>query len=324
METEAIYPLEFTAQLFYRLWGGRQLKTRLGKKCDDAICGESWEISGLNGNVSVIANGPHQGKDLNELIAKYPEEILGHRAIQQFGKKFPLLIKFIDAQEPLSLQVHPNNALAQKRHNCWGKSEMWYILSATKNATLTLGFISPITRDDFLNHCQNKTLDSVLKKQKVNKGDVVNIPAGLLHAIGGGILLAEIQQASDVTYRVYDYDRIDAKKGKPRKLHQNEAVDAIDFSLGDPLIDYETSENSAVSLVESDYFSTHLIHVNGNYSCENASEDAFSVLIGVEGDVVLSYQQKTYSIGLGKTILLPAALGKYCLKESGKVLVTTV
>ena len=201
---------------------------------------------------------------------------------------------------------------------------MWYILSATKNAALTLGFISPITRDDFLNHCQNKTLDSVLKKQKVNKGDVVNIPAGLLHAIGGGILLAEIQQASDVTYRVYDYDRIDAKKGKPRKLHQNEAVDAVDFSLGDPLIDYETSENSAVSLVESDYFSTHLIHVNGNYSCENASEDAFSVLIGVEGDVVLSYQQKTYSIGLGKTILLPAALGKYCLKGSGKVLVTTV
>ena len=324
METEAIYPLEFSAQLFYRLWGGHQLKTRLGKKCNHPICGESWEISGLEGNVSVITNGPHQGKGLNELIAEYAEEILGHRVIQRFGKKFPLLIKFIDAQEPLSVQVHPNDALAQKRHNCWGKSEMWYILSATKNAALTLGFISPITRDDFLNHCQNKTLDSVLKKQKVNKGDVVNIPAGLLHAIGGGILLAEIQQASDVTYRVYDYDRIDAKKGKPRKLHQNEAVDAIDFSLGDPLIDYETSENSAVSLVESDYFSTHLIHVNGNYSCENASEDTFSVLIGVEGDVVLSYQQKTYSIGLGKTILLPAALGKYCLKGSGKVLVTTV
>ena len=324
METEAIYPLEFSAQLFYRLWGGHQLKTRLGKKCNHPICGESWEISGLEGNVSVITNGPHQGKGLNELIAEYAEEILGHRVIQRFGKKFPLLIKFIDAQEPLSVQVHPNDALAQKRHNCWGKSEMWYILSAAKNAALTLGFISPITRDDFLNHCQNKTLDSVLKKQKVNKGDVVNIPAGLLHAIGGGILLAEIQQASDVTYRVYDYDRIDAKKGKPRKLHQNEAVDAVDFSLGDPLIDYETSENSAVSLVESDYFSTHLIHVNGNYSCENASEDAFSVLIGVEGDVVLSYQQKTYSIGLGKTILLPAALGKYCLKGSGKVLVTTV
>lgn len=324
METEAIYPLEFSAQLFYRLWGGHQLKTRLGKKCNHPICGESWEISGLEGNVSVITNGPHQGKGLNELIAEYAEKILGHRVIQRFGKKFPLLIKFIDAQEPLSVQVHPNDALAQKRHNCWGKSEMWYILSAAKNAALTLGFISPITRDDFLNHCQNKTLDSVLKKQKVNKGDVVNIPAGLLHAIGGGILLAEIQQASDVTYRVYDYDRIDAKKGKPRKLHQNEAVDAIDFSLGDPLIDYETSENSTVSLVESDYFSTHLIHVNGNYSCENASEDAFSVLIGVEGDVVLSYQQKTYSIGLGKTILLPAALGKYCLKGSGKVLVTTV
>lgn len=324
METEAIYPLEFSAQLFYRLWGGHQLKTRLGKKCNHPICGESWEISGLEGNVSVITNGPHQGKGLNELIAEYAEKILGHRVIQRFGKKFPLLIKFIDAQEPLSVQVHPNDAMAQKRHNCWGKSEMWYILSAAKNAALTLGFISPITRDDFLNHCQNKTLDSVLKKQKVNKGDVVNIPAGLLHAIGGGILLAEIQQASDVTYRVYDYDRIDAKKGKPRKLHQNEAVDAVDFSLGDPLIDYETSENSAVSLVESDYFSTHLIHVNGNYSCENASEDAFSVLIGVEGDVVLSYQQKTYSIGLGKTILLPAALGKYCLKGSGKVLVTTV
>ena len=324
METEAIYPLEFTAQLFYRLWGGRQLKTRLGKKCDDAICGESWEISGLEGNVSVIANGPHQGKDLNELIAKYPEEILGHRAIQQFGKKFPLLIKFIDAQEPLSVQVHPNNALAQKRHNCWGKSEMWYILSATKNAELTLGFKSPISKDNFLNHCQNKTLDSVLKKQKVNKGDVVNIPAGLLHAIGGGILLAEIQQASDVTYRVYDYDRIDAKKGKPRKLHQNEAVDAIDFSLGDALIDYKASKNSSVSLVESDYFSTHLMHVNENYSCESVSKDAFSILIGVEGDVVLIYQQKTYSIGLGKTILLPAALGEYCLKGNGKVLVVTV
>ena len=324
METEAIYPLEFTAQLFYRLWGGRQLKTRLGKKCDDVICGESWEISGLEGNVSVIANGPHQGKDLNELIAKYPEEILGHRAIQQFGKKFPLLIKFIDAQEPLSVQVHPNDALAQKRHNCWGKSEMWYILSATKNAELTLGFKSPISKDNFLNHCQNKTLDSVLKKQKVNKGDVVNIPAGLLHAIGGGILLAEIQQASDVTYRVYDYDRIDAKKGKPRRLHQNEAVDAIDFSLGDALIDYEGSKNSSVSLVESDYFSTHLMHLNENYSCESVSKDAFSILIGVEGDVVLIYQQKTYSIGLGKTILLPAALGEYCLKGSGKVLVVTV
>ena len=320
MDRNLLYPLQFNAQLHYRLWGGERLKTLLGKASAPSSCGESWEISALEGKNSVVSNGPLRGKKLSELISAHPEAVLGEKSLARFGENFPLLIKFIDAKEPLSVQVHPNNALAQERHNSWGKSEMWYIIDASPEAVLTLGFNQSINSSDFQQRCKDRDLASILQEQKVRKGDVVDVPAGLLHAIGGGILLAEIQQASDITYRVYDYERIDTKKGKARRLHQEKALAAIDFSLKGSLLDYKTEENKAVDLVHNDHFSTKIIHLNGQYSTASDKNDSFEILIGVEGAAQLDYEGVEYEIGLGNCLLLPAALNSYQLKGEGKVL----
>lgn len=324
MDSNALYPLEFIPQLHYRLWGGEQLRTLLGKKEALRSCGESWEISALEGKVSIVSKGALKGQSLKALIEKSPAAILGKRVIESYGKNFPLLIKFIDAQQPLSVQVHPNNVLAQERHNCWGKSEMWYIIKADKSAKLTLGFNESIDAKSFKNHCEEKSLESVLLQQQVSKGDVVHIPAGLLHAIGGGIVLAEIQQASDITYRVYDYDRIDAKKGKARKLHHKEALGAIDFSLEKGLVDYEPMANGSVELINSPYFTTHLIQLEGGGVSNKGERNAFEVLIGVEGSCKLHHQGNTYTIGLGDCFLLPAAMSEYELSGKGRMLSVTV
>ena len=197
---------------------------------------------------------------------------------------------------------------------------MWYIIDASHEATLTLGFNQTINSTDFQKCCKDNDLASILQEQKVSKGAVVDVPAGLIHAIGGGILLAEIQQASDITYRVYDYERIDAKKGKARSLHQEKALDAIDFSLKGSLLDYQAEENKAVDLINNDHFSTKIIHLNGQYSAASEKNDSFEILIGVEGTAQLDCEGIEYEIGLGNCLLLPAALDSYELKGEGKML----
>ena len=259
------------------------------------------------------------------MINEFPEEILGKKCIARFGNTFPLLIKFIDARLPLSVQVHPNDDLANKRHNCNGKNEMWYILDADPDAELILGFNQNMDPERYAKLLAEDRIEEVLHREKVNAGDVINVPAGLIHAIGGGVLLAEIQQSSDVTYRVYDFNRIDAKTGKKRDLHTLEAIDALDFSAKTThKIHYKKQDNQPVSLVSSPYFTTQLIQLKAGNACENNTMDSFCVLMCVEGNVVLEYAQQAFSIGLGQCLFLPAILGNYRLQGEGIMLSVTV
>lgn len=325
MKTPVMHPLRFIPQYQYRLWGGGKLHTQLGKDCPSEGMGESWEISAVDGFGSVIKDGPWEGKSLPEMIDEFPEEILGKKCIARYGNTFPLLIKFIDARLPLSVQVHPNDELANKRHNCNGKNEMWYILDADPNAELILGFTENMDPKRYTKLLTEGRIEDVLHREKVTAGDVVNVPAGLIHAIGGGVLLAEIQQSSDVTYRVYDFNRTDVKTGKKRVLHTNEAIDALDFSAKTThKIPYKTQDNHPVSLVSSPFFTTQLIQLTGGNACENTTMDSFCVLMGVEGNVVLECAQQAFSIGLGQCLLLPASLGNYRLQGEGRVLSVTV
>ena len=287
--------------------------------------GESWEISAVDGFASVIEDGPWKGKSLPEMIDAFPEEILGKKSIARYGNTFPLLIKFIDARLPLSVQVHPNDALASIRHNCNGKNEMWYILDADPDAELILGFNENINPERYAKLLAEGRIEDVLHREKVTTGDVVNVPAGLIHAIGGGVLLAEIQQSSDVTYRVYDFNRIDAKTGKKRDLHTQQAIDALDFSAKTThKIPYTPEVNQPVSLVDSPYFHTRLITVQGNYQAQWTKGECFRLLIGVEGSGQFLWGKEEVSIGRGDCLLLPAALGEMHLRGKVKLLEVTL
>ena len=235
-----MYPLKFEVILKSILWGGSEICKfkNLSTKLDGI--GESWEISQVKDNVSVIANGEYKGKNLTELMQEKGAELLGQHVLDRFGDKFPLLIKFIDARDNLSIQVHPNDKLAKERHNSFGKTEMWYVISAQEGAGLYSGFSKQITPDEYVERVENNTIMDVLQFHPVKSGDVFFLPAGRIHAIGKGIFIAEIQQTSDITYRIYDYNRKDAN-GKGRELHTALAKDAIDYKM------YSRSENRIYS-----------------------------------------------------------------------------
>jgi mannose-6-phosphate isomerase len=205
----ALYPFKFEPILKERLWGGTKLKTVLGKPIANDITGESWELSGVAGDVSVIANGPLAGTSLKQLIATQAEALLGKEVVARFGQEFPILIKFIDAKQDLSIQLHPNDALAKKRHGSFGKTEMWYIMDADPGAKLIVGFNKDVTREEYASHLQENKLPDLLNYEPVEQGDTFFINTGKIHAIGAGVLLAEIQQTSDITYRVFDFNRKD-------------------------------------------------------------------------------------------------------------------
>ena len=224
----SFYPLTFYPILKERIWGGTKLKTYLNKPISSEITGESWELSTVPSDVSVVKNGLFKGKNLNELIDLYPEEMLGKSVFARFGKQFPLLFKYLDAREDLSIQLHPNDELAKARHNSFGKTEMWYVMQADENARLIVGFKEDSSREEYLHHIENKKLISLLNEVPVKKGDVFFLETGTIHAIGAGIVIAEIQQTSDVTYRIYDWDRVDAN-GNERELHTEFALDAINY-----------------------------------------------------------------------------------------------
>jgi mannose-6-phosphate isomerase len=226
------YPLQFQPILKDRIWGGTKLKTYLNKSITTEITGESWEISTVENDVSVIANGFFKGKSLNELINESPEAVLGTKVYKQFGKQFPLLFKYLDAREDLSIQVHPNDALAKKRHNSFGKTEMWYVMQADDDARLIVGFKEKSSPEEYLKSLENKTIIDILDAKKVKKGDVFFLETGTVHAIGAGTVIAEIQQTSDITYRLYDFDRVDAN-GTTRELHVDLALDAINYNVVD-------------------------------------------------------------------------------------------
>ena len=256
-----LYPLQFTPLFKYRIWGGEKLKTELNKHYNEENIGESWEISDVSDNETVVAEGALKGQSLRDLIKEFKDDFVGNAVYEKFGEEFPLLIKFIDAKTPLSIQVHPSNELAKTRHNSFGKNEMWYIMDDEKEAELIVGFNKDVEKEKYIEHLKNSTLNKILNIEKIEKGDTFYIPTGRVHAIGAGVLLAEIQQTSDVTYRIYDYDRVDSKTCTKRELHNEMAIDVIDYEVHDTYkTDYSLEKNVSNTLVHSPYFRTNIFN----------------------------------------------------------------
>ena len=305
-----LYPLKFTPILKDKIWGGNKLATVLHKKSNSHQLGESWEISDVEGDTSIISNGKYEGKSLKWLLEHSAQDVLGAKNAEIFGTKFPLLIKFIDAKEDLSIQLHPNDELAAKRHNSFGKTEMWYVMQADKDANLIVGFNREMNAKTYLEHLENKTLPEILNFEPVKTGDTFFIEVGREHAIGAGVLLAEIQQTSDVTYRVYDWDRVD-NNGEPRELHNDLALDAINFNMPENFkVNYTKIQNQSNNMVTCPYFTTNFIDVDGVINKENIY-DSFVIYICVEGEVHIISNHNDYNLKVGETILLPANLTTY-------------
>jgi mannose-6-phosphate isomerase len=310
-----LYPLKFKPILKERLWGGEKLKTILGKTGKCTSCGESWELSAVEGDISVVENGFLKDNNLQELIEIYMGDLLGDKIYEQFGLEFPLLIKFIDAKDDLSIQVHPDDKLAKERHQSFGKTEMWYVMDSNPGSVLISGFNKQISKEDYVDHLKNKTLKQILNSTPVSSGDVFFIPAGRVHAIGAGILLAEIQQTSDITYRIYDWDRVDTQ-GKPRELHTELALDAIDYAnMNEAKSSYPDKTNSVVNMVKSNYFTTNKIKFDKPVERDYIQIDSFVIYICSAGSVDLVYNDTEHmEIVKGETILIPSILKNITLK----------
>ena len=303
------YPLQFNAIFKDRIWGGTKLNTALGKNATSSFTGESWEISTVDGDVSVIKNGTFFGESLTEIIQKYPCEMLGKSVHEHFGFQFPLLFKYLDAKLDLSIQVHPNDDLAQKRHSSFGKTEMWYVMQADEDAELIVGFKNDSSQEEYLKCLQNSNLLSILDQKKVHQGDVFFLEAGTVHAIGAGILIAEIQQTSDITYRIYDFDRVDAK-GNKRELHNELALQAINYNKIETQIQYSKLQNTSNVVVHCPQFKTNTIPLDGTIEINN-EYDSFIVYMCVAGFFELFYDEVKYIYKKGDTVLIPAAMIRF-------------
>ena len=275
---------------------------------DQKNIGESWELSGVPGNESVISNGKFAGRTITELIKEYGPELLGRHVYETYGENFPLLIKFIDARDDLSIQVHPDDAMAQSVHGQpFGKTEMWYVVSADKDAHLMSGLSAEITPEEYVSRVENNTITDVLSDYKVQSGDVFFLPAGRIHSIGKGCFIAEIQQTSDLTYRIYDFGRL-GLDGKPRELHTELAKDAIDYSVSeDYRTAYTAAQNEETHLVECEYFKTNLLDLTEPLSVDVKSKDSFMIVICIEGQGELKDSEgNVVALKQGETVLVPA------------------
>ena len=287
-----LYPLKFRPIFKEKIWGGDKLPALLNKNYTSPHCGESWEISGVQEDISVVSDGFLKGNSLEELIEVYMGELVGERIYDQFGTEFPLLIKYIDANDRLSIQVHPGDELSKERHGAYGKTEMWYVVQADEGAELISGFNRTIDRDSYLIALQNGHLENLLQFEQVRPGDVFFIPAGKVHGIGKGIVVAEIQQTSDVTYRIFDYNRVD-EKGKPRELHTELALEAISFkSQKQAKTDYQPKMNEPVELVKCNYFTTNLLHLNEEMERDFSKIDSFVIYLCIEGSYSFEWESK--------------------------------
>lgn len=305
-----LYPLKFNPILKDKIWGGQKLKTLLNKESDLPNVGESWEISDVEGDTSVVSNGDLKGQSLKDLLETYKADLIGEKNYKIFGNKFPLLIKFIDAKEDLSIQLHPNDELAAKRHNSFGKTEMWYTLQADPGANLIVGFNQDMTPEKYLSHLENKTLTEIVNFDNVKVGDTYFIEVGRIHAIGAGVMVAEIQQTSDITYRVYDWDRVD-DEGNERELHNDLAIDAFDFNMPENFrVYYEKDSNQSNEMVSCPYFTTSYLQVTETIDKVN-KQDSFLIYMCVEGDAEIIVDGNSEHIQKGETMLLPAAIKEY-------------
>ena len=312
------YPLQFEPILKERIWGGEKLKTVLHKPITSNITGESWELSTVEGDVSIVANGDSKGKLLTEIINTFPDQILGTAVHARFGKQFPLLFKYLDARENLSIQVHPNDALAKKRHNSFGKTEMWYIMQADDDARIIVGFKEDSNASEYLENLENKTLLSILDDVKVQSGDVFFLETGTVHAIGAGLLVAEIQQTSDITYRLYDFDRVDPN-GNTRELHVDLALDAINYNKVETKKEYSKNINESNGIVDCPYFTTNFIPLDGEISVSKSGK-TFTVYMCTEGTFELEYNNSKIQYNKGDTVLIPAAMNAFILSGKASIL----
>ena len=317
MKFEA-YPIQCEPLLKDRIWGGTKLKTVLNKNISSETVGESWEISTVSGDVSTVINGVFSGKKLDSLISDFPQEILGTRVHNRFGSQFPLLFKFLDAREDLSIQVHPNDALAKKRHNSFGKTEMWYVMQADADSRIIVGFKEDASAEKYLKSLEDKTLLDLLEHIPISQGDVFLLEAGTVHAIGAGALIAEIQQTSDVTYRIYDFDRKDSD-GNLRQLHVEEALEAIDYSESDAQKVYEQVANQSNAMVACEYFTTNFLPLDGKVAVKKDGE-SFAVYMCVDGTFELSADGVDYKYKKGDSVLIPAALKSFQLSGKASLL----
>lgn len=305
-----LYPLKFKPILKDKIWGGTKLKSLLNKDSQLPNVGESWEISDVEGDTSIVSNGSLKNQSLKQLLDIYKADLVGGKNYDKFGNKFPLLIKFIDAKEDLSIQLHPNDELAKIRHNSFGKTEMWYVMQADEGSNLIVDFNQKMTPDLYLEHLENKTLPQILNFDKVKAGDTYFIEVGRVHAIGAGVMLAEIQQTSDITYRIYDWDRKD-DFGNERELHTELAIDAIGFDMPDNFrVDYDKKANQSNEMVSCPYFTTSYLKIDKELQKEN-THDSFVIYICVEGEATIKTENYSEVIGKGETLLVPATISSY-------------
>lgn len=312
-----MYPLKFHPILKERLWGGSKLNEVLGKPTTSEITGESWELSAVQGDVSVVSNGELAGSSLQQLIEEHPNDLLGKGVVDRFGKEFPILIKFIDAKQDLSIQLHPNDELAKKRHNSFGKTEMWYIMAADPKAQLIVGFNKEVTKEEYVESLDNNTLLDLLNYETVKEGDTFFINTGKMHAIGAGVLLAEIQQTSDITYRVFDFNRRD-KNGNLRELHTELALDAIDYKKKDDFkVAYSKERDKVNTMVDCPYFKTNFLHLTKNQSVSTTDRTSFTIYMCVGGSVEVVNEYGGAQIVQGETVLVPAMSKNIELRTEG-------
>ena len=304
-----LYPLKFKPILKQTIWGGDKLACKSEDPRVKSSIGESWEISGVQDNVSVVSEGALAENTLEELIEIYMGDLVGDKIYEKFGVEFPLLLKFIDARDNLSIQVHPDDATAKERHNAYGKTEMWYLLDADSDAELIMGFKHDTTKKEYLKGLHNNTLPELLNTEKVKKGDCFFIPAGTVHAIGKGCFIAEIQQTSDITYRIYDYDRRD-KNGNPRELHTELATDVIHYGeQKEHAIHYHRHENHTEELVNCPYFTTNYLKFNQEIEKDYINIDSFVIYMCLNGSFHIVYDtDHSVKVNPGETVLVPACL----------------
>jgi len=301
-----LYPLKFDTIYKEKIWGGQKINSVLGKDFSPLKnCGETWEISGVPGNLSKVSEGELKGWTLPELIEEFKGELVGNKVYEQYGNEFPLLVKFLDAAQDLSIQVHPNDQLAKERHNSLGKTEMWYVFQADEGAKLISGFNKDTNKEEYLESLNSGKLMDILNEEEVEAGDCFYLPAGRVHTIGAGLLLAEIQQSSDVTYRIYDFDRTDDDDNK-RELHTEEALDALDYKhYSQYKTPYKRGLNEAVPLVKSQYFQTNLLEFTTGIIREHYRKDSFIIYTCVEGEGEIQAMGQTTYFSMGNAVLVP-------------------
>ena len=321
-----LYPLKFKPRVKERIWGGQAILAKKGKAAGrlskDKLYGESWDLSSVKGDVSVVANGFLKGNNLEEVIEVYMGELVGEENFERYGLEFPLLIKYLDCNDKLSVQVHPDDALAEERHNSFGKTEAWYVVDCKPGAAIYLGFKDlNLTREEYIAAVSESRLEELLNKVEVKPGDTFFIPAGTVHALGAGLEVVEVQQTSDITYRIYDWDRVDAE-GKSRELHTALAVDAIDFEADAELLHrkYDLQRGGEAKVIESNYFTMVLHDVAGAKTFDHSALDSFVVYIALNGSVRIIADSNAETLEEGEVILIPAETSEILVEGDAKLM----